>query len=152
MARAVPISRLFFRMNSLAREVKKYRGRVEDVTALRTVSVLVDFTPVDTTKAVSNWLVGRGKPRRAIIKAHFPGKGGSTAAASRQEAKFRASQRIRGRRTRPIFVSNNVPYIDELNAGKSDQAPANFIEMALMEARQTVRRTPIFQRARSLSR
>lgn len=151
MARAVPIAKFPARMNSLAKQVKVYKGVVEDVTTRRTIEVLVETTPVDTSKALSNWLVGRGRPRRSIIEAHFPGKGGNTAGQSRSKTIKEAAARIKGAVTRPIFVSNNVPYMDKLNAGSSQQAPANFIEMALLAARQAVRRSKIFGRASRLS-
>lgn len=142
-----------FRMNGLAKEVTKYRNRVEDVTVRRTLEVLVELTPVDTGKARSNWLIGRGKPRTAVIKAHFPGKNlGRGEAANRNMAILRGALKIRFGRTRPIFISNNVDYLEFLNDGSSAQAPAGFIEMAIAEARRTVRRTKIFRRASRLSK
>lgn len=148
---AVPIAKFPSRMNALAKQVKVYKGVVEDVTTRRTVETLVQDTPVDTGEAISNWLVGRGRPRRSIIKPHFPGKGGSTARANRLATVKEASRRVRAGKTRPIWISNNVPHMEFLNRGSSTQAPAGFIQNALVSAQQAVRRTKVFGRAARLS-
>ena len=110
------LSQFAFRMNALAREVSRYRNRVEDATAIRVLQVLVEETPVDTGEARSNWLVGRGKPRTAIIKPYAPGKHlGRGETRNRRGAINAGRAAIRGFKTRPIFVSNNTPQIEFLN-------------------------------------
>ena len=34
----------------------------------------------------------------------------------------------------PIYITNNVPYINSLNGGHSQHAPAGFVERAIVKA------------------
>jgi len=97
-------------------------------------------TPVDTSQALSNWIVGIGVKDPSFITPWVPGLGGSTQNASVAETVAAAKVMLTGRKfgTR-IFVSNSAPYIRKLNAGSSRQAPAGFVEGAIMKARISLR-------------
>jgi hypothetical protein len=90
---------------------------------------LLEATPVDTSRALSNWLVGLGAPQKSEIGARFEGEGGSTreqsAAATYQEADRILRTKKAGQ---TVYLTNNAPHIGRLNAGSSSQAPAGFIE------------------------
>lgn len=102
------------------------------------VRELLLHTPVDTSKAVSNWQVGLGTPVGREIPAYVPGKKGSTRQASVSEALAYAQFRIAQKRAgEPLYISNLVDYIGDLNAGSSRQAPAGFVERALLVGRNT---------------
>ncbi len=137
-----------FRMNGLARRLRINRGRIEDATARRVLVALVEATPVDTGAARSNWLVGRGRPRQAVIPPYAPGKklgrGERRNASAAISAGFAA---IRQFKTRPIFVGNNLDYIEFLNDGTSKQAPAGFVERAIIEGQAQVRRMRLFRKS-----
>lgn len=93
---------------------------------------LISVTPVDVSTALSNWQVGIDSPPSSFIDAHTPGVGGSTQAASAAEAwdlaKIAADK---GRPGQSYWLSNNTPYIIDLNSGTSRQAPSMFIQKAI---------------------
>ena len=98
------------------------RGKLLRAAALLILTNVSGSTPVDTGRARSNWLTAIGTPRR---DTEGPGggsvdKGRGTIAAAK------------GGDT--IFISNNLPYINSLNAGSSMQAPAEFIQAAIDSA------------------
>jgi hypothetical protein len=97
---------------------------------------LVAVTPVDTTKAVSNWQIGLGAPATAILPPYAPGKGGATASISRAAALSVGKKLLEAKQPeQPVFISNPLPYIRRLNDGYSKQAPAGFVERAVLLGR-----------------
>lgn len=98
---------------------------------------LVHVTPVDTSQALSNWRVGLAAKVIGKIPPYYPGEQGSTKNASARAA-FDAGRAII-RSAKPgqaIFISNNLPYIRRLNDGHSKQAPAGFVERAMLLGRR----------------
>ena len=80
-----------------------------------------------------NWVVSLDAFSNVIRGTE--GKGGGKAAAT-SEAINQGSRRIEQstKRTRRIILQNNVPYANRLNNGWSEQAPVNFVEMAVAAA------------------
>jgi len=107
--------------------------------ALAADQAVVMGTPVDTGRARSNWIAALGGPASEVIEAYAPGEEGSTEAANTQAALDQGAAVISGYRSgQEIHITNNLPYIQRLNDGYSAQAPANFVEQAVMEAAQVV--------------
>ena len=81
---------------------------------------LVMLTPVDTGRAKGNWFVGLNKSVRTIEEDR------------RQSAALSEGLNVVGGaksiKYPEIVLSNNLPYIEPLNTGTSDQAPSMFIE------------------------
>lgn len=103
---------------------------------------LLNDTPVDTSEAVSNWVVSLNEPATAHIDAYFEGDSGSTYLLSYAEAVRRAEVLFKAKKPgQPIFITNNAPYIIPLNEGSSDQAPAGFIEKAQLAGRKAAEAT-----------
>jgi len=102
----------FFR--ALQKEVK--------IIALDINEGLIDKTPVDTGWARANWILNIGTPFEGPIGTRDSFNTGQ------QEVGMAAVASQYQLSDGPVFISNNVPYIESLNAGKSDQAPAGFIE------------------------
>lgn len=101
------------------------------------VATEATWTPVDTTKAQSNWVITNGAPVLEDIPAHFPGVDGLTAPASLAMTRELARAQSRVGSTlpgTPMFIQNNVDYIIALNLGKSLQAPPGWIEAKLVSA------------------
>lgn len=88
---------------------------------------LVERTPRDTGWAKANWIPSLTAP--AVGVAGDP-KGISTAESEAGLAAILAFKLEDG----AIFVSNNVPYIQRLDAGSSTQAPAGFVRQAIDKA------------------
>lgn len=125
------------RLERTAKELdqKASDAAVEAATAI--VKDLVTVTPVDTSQALSNWQVGLGEPPAGKVAPYFPGLGGSTAdksAAAALRAAIAVLQKKKPGVT--IFITNNLPYIRRLNEGYSRQAPAGFVERAVLIGRK----------------
>lgn len=85
-----------------------------------------------------NWAVSLGSPLSG--SRGMPGRGPGEGAATSQAIKtgknrikeFRNTGSAAGQDVSRLIIQNNVPYITRLNAGHSAQAPANFVEQAVM--------------------
>jgi len=112
--------------------------------ALVADQAVVSGTPVDTGRARSNWIATLGAAPDTEIEPYVPGELGSTAAANTQAAIDQAETVIAGYTSgQEIHITNNVPYIQDLNDGSSAQAPAGFVEEAVLEAVDAVTRAHI---------
>jgi hypothetical protein len=85
-------------------------------------------TPVDTGHAMSNWILSVGSPHSGVD-------------GSRADVSFTAQARGRARvqtfdvgRDKRIYLRNNVPYVQYLDRGSSQQAPAGFVARAMAAA------------------
>lgn len=133
------LSNLADRMNALADNVGKIASDKAVACAVNLVTILAFDTPVDTSKALSNWQVGIGSPITAEIEAYDPGYLGYTAASSANTAIEMATQTLKDKKPgETIYVSNNANYIRSLNAGSSKQAPAGFVEASVMKAKSNL--------------
>ena len=107
-----------------------YKRKVEDnldktvrATALAVMSNIVIATPVDTGRARNNWNADINAVDASTTKEANPnanGIGKVTDALARYK------------KGATVFISNNLPYIRRLNEGHSKQAPANFVDKAVM--------------------
>lgn len=127
-------------LQSLADDMRKVARNVETMASDAAVEVaktiLADVTvrtPVDTSKAASNWQASISEPVNSEIDAYNPGVAGSTAQSSVDEA-YRAGVSVMQAKKsgESIFISNVTQYIEYLNRGSSTQAPAGFVERAVM--------------------
>lgn len=120
---------------------------VKDVAA-KCVAELIDRTPIDKGRAVSNWRVGLNYEPRGEIDAHLPGHLGSTSGVNRSTTKSIALSHISARVTgQTIYIVNNVRYMVYLNQGWSDQAPAGFVDHAVHTANAELRAARLLRNA-----
>jgi len=117
-------------------------------------------TPVDTGWARSNWIPRVGEPQLEPVGSRPTGKEENLPVTRGATGRPRYSlvdfgPQIDGREqvtgykidveagAQHVFVSNNVPYIGDLNDGSSKQAPAGFVERAIVKAlREDLRHDP----------
>lgn len=123
---------LAYKLNKLANDLPDIANEIcKEYVAELAVNLIYE-TPVDTSAALSNWQVGIGQPVVDFIDPHIPGLYGDTRIASGriayQLAKAAASTGIPGQ---SYWLSNNTPYIIDLNNGTSRQAPAMFIQSTI---------------------
>lgn len=130
------LSDLDKRMNRLS---KKLSGEVNKF--VRKVAFIADqnvvlATPVDTGRARSNWIVSVSSPVNESIQPYKPGLGlGVGEVANASAATDQALAALAGRRNgQDIYIQNNLVYIERLNQGHSQQAPANFVQTAVKNA------------------
>lgn len=120
-------------------------NRIVVNVALVVDQVVVLSTPVDTGRARSNWQVSLRAPINDQIEPYAPGlKLGRGETGNAQAALSQAQAAVRGRRPgRDIFITNNVEYIGDLNRGTSAQAPAMFVQIAIVAGVDAVARAPL---------
>lgn len=119
------------RMEALAAKISAETSKTAVNVATAILRELVYVTPVDTSAALSNWQVGIGEPPRSELPPYYPGSKGSTRGSSAQAAFSEGvAEMARKKPGEKIYISNNSPYIRELNDGSSRQAPAGFVERA----------------------
>lgn len=131
-------------LNRYADVIEEAPNKVASSVALLLVDGLTTDTPVDTSKAISNWLLSLDDPVFIELDAYFEGLRGSTATASKAEAVSFAESKLKNKKPgQDIFIANNAPYIRDLNDGSSAQAPALFIERRAFLVRQQIK--PLFK-------
>ena len=92
--------------------------------ALSVFSSVVLATPVDTGRARGNWQPSIGDPITSETGNTDKGGGTTIAKGNGLFARYEFGKKI--------FISNNVPYIQRLNEGHSQQAPAGFVQKAII--------------------
>ncbi len=103
---------------------------------------VVEATPVDTGKARSNWTPELDRAFEGLFPARVPGIKGSTGDANSVatiEAGAPVIETFDIHTNREIHITNNVGHIQSLNDGHSQQAPADFVRIAVLEGLATVR-------------
>jgi hypothetical protein len=128
------------RMISIADSVPRETNKVKQKVAIAVDQAVVRGTPVDTGKARSNWVASLGDPETTVIPPYAPTiHGGIGETANAQTAMHQAEAVIASCKPGvPIAIANNVDYIGKLNTGSSRQAPAMFVEAAVVAGSVTV--------------
>lgn len=111
------------------------------------LDTMIDATPVDTTRAVSNWVVTHGSPqskeRPARVRGSVKGSGEAAAkSAMKAEGALRIKYFVLGV---PMFISNMVPYIGVLEHGDSKHAPNNMFSRGVQTMVRTAKRIRILK-------
>lgn len=123
-------------LEGFSKRIKIRAARVEANTnvLVRKCALLVDTavvmqTPVDTGRARANWQVsigGEEGPGGVLPAPASPGAGAEEALGKGRSA----IMQYQGSGT--IHITNNLPYIKRLDEGSSKQAPAGFVEKAIV--------------------
>ncbi len=122
------IRRILRQLTSVAEQVIK---RVAfDIQANLVRASTEGGTPVDTGWARANWLTNVGTPFLTPIGSYEQAKEGSVPAAGFGLGSIASYKLPFGK----VFISNNVPYIVNLNEGSSKKAPAGFVQAAILRA------------------
>lgn len=128
------------RIVDLEKEINKTTVNI----ALLILADLVDHTPVDTSNALSNWQVSLINPVDNSINPYFAGRFGSTEVQSSRAAYDAGKRVLVGRKLGDkIYISNLADYIVYLNRGTSAQAPAGFVERAVLIGRNYLKNVKI---------
>lgn len=111
---------------------------------------LVKNTPIDTGKAKSNWQASRVRPRSKSREAYSPGKRGNTAA----ENISAAVDQIRGqcesrRKNQRMYLTNNLDYIEKLDAQGGNKGTPQFMRAAIQRAEEVLKDSQLFRKALS---
>lgn len=139
-------------LDKLPAKIAEGASQVAVLTTLAIVADLGSITPVDIGTAMSNWDVTLDTPALDDFHPAFepgvpfqrtgPGQVNPNAPATREAnlpilldvANAILSNKIPGQ---SIFITNNTPYIVDLDNGTSVQAPAGFVDRSLIVGRET---------------
>ena len=134
-------------LNDLGKTFDRLPAKIKTAANQAAVSIstvvvndLTVATPVDTTEALSNWIVTLGSPSSSVIGPHAPGFRGITKKASAARTNSLAVAILANKKPGQIvYITNNVDYIGLLNNGSSSQAPAGFVQRAVLLGRLLAR-------------
>jgi hypothetical protein len=130
------------RMEKLANNVDKEASATASRVAIGILTHLVHVTPVDTSKALSNWQVSLNEPVSDALPPYYEGKGGSTKNSSAQATLSKAKITLAKKKPgESIYLSNVLPYIQRLNDGHSQQAPVGFVELSVALGRRLIKQS-----------
>ncbi|MEE8551506.1 MAG: hypothetical protein V3T08_09675 [Gemmatimonadota bacterium] len=121
------------RIRNLAEGVLVNAAKLVRDTVNAAGSNVVKATPVDTGLARSNWVAAEGSP-------NLSARGIRSESSTIDEI---ASVAARVKADAEVHIANGgskVNYLERLNAGSSFQAPANFVRIALMLAREALKK------------
>lgn len=133
-------------VNRISRQISDQSAKYVKAAGREVLKSLAKETPVDTSLAVSNWIVSVGTPTVKVNPPHVPGKYGSTASASRAITLSYGRKVINTYKSRKgLFISNLLDYVVELDNGgiKPAKRPNNnwsagFVQRAVMRGRLAV--------------
>lgn len=129
------------RLEAINDRIPKAANELAIESAIAVVSDLSIKTPVDTSQALSNWIVTLENPSSITIKAHYEGKRGSTKGTSAAETISKARVALANKKAgQKIYIANNLDYIRWLNDGNSTQEPEGFVERATLIGRKFLKR------------
>lgn len=107
------------------RVIREFNRKLQNevkIIALDINEGLIDETPVDTGWARANWVPSIGTPFEGPVGDRDSFDTGEQEMGMAEVAsQYQLSDG-------PVFITNNVPYIESLNQGHSAKAPAGFIE------------------------
>lgn len=87
---------------------------------------VVAGTPVDTGRAMNNWMISVGNPSRSTTD-----KGGNKASVKAAKRSAADAELAQVRPFDTVWISNNLPYITFLEEGCSKQAPNGWVARAI---------------------
>jgi len=135
MVGTFPFSALPRRMDDLGKTINKGVSKLAQDVAKGIGATVVDTTKVDKGVARSNWRATISAPASGTIPAYSPGNKlglGETANAGAAKAQQKqAIERFDASKNTSIFITNNVPYIADLNNGSAIHAPGLMVEQGL---------------------
>lgn len=97
---------------------------------------MVRSTPVDTSQAVSNWVVSHGAPSSGVRGPVTQSIKGSGAGVARSIVMREGGMAIQGYRlNRPMYIVNNTPYISVLAYGGRKRKAHNMVRRGFLAMR-----------------
>lgn len=125
------------RLESYANQIEKSASNCAVELATNIVIQLANNTPVDTSQAISSWVVTLSKVTTLKLPPYYPGAYGSTKNSSVNRTIKEAVELLKKKKPgQIIYIQNNQPYIKRLNEGYSKQAPAMYVEASVLVAKK----------------
>ena len=131
------LNQLASRLEKKIEELAKNNDKVKKV-ARAVLQSLVENTPVDTSKAISNYQVSLVAPKTSVKNAFFVGRGGTTKGESSAEVLRRGFRIINERKDgQAIYIVNNTDYIAKID---SDGIHTPFVKPAVLKGRRMAKK------------
>lgn len=110
----------------LMADLDRYTERTIVELSLNITSNLQEETPRDTSWARANWIPSVGQPK-LLPQVSDPDSG--DVARARGAGQTGLAEVVGYKLNKgSVFASNGVPYLEQLNQGSSNQAPAGFVQ------------------------
>jgi len=87
---------------------------------------VVAGTPVDTGRAMNNWVISVGSPSRVVTD-----RGGNEGSIKASQTGKAVGALATVAPFSTVWISNNLPYIGSLEEGTSKQAPNGWVDAAI---------------------
>lgn len=132
----------------MAKEMRKAASEAAKGMAVEIISRLAYATPVDTSRALSNWQLSVGFPKFREVEPYYMGQAGSTKEASASETVRAAEESVKNKKPgQAVFITNNVDYMEYLAKGHSPQQGPGWIELigGISEDNWRNKRLPIME-------
>jgi hypothetical protein len=135
-------------LKNRASAISKIAETIVKIVSTAGAETVIAQTPVDTTRAVSNWRVGLYAPVRGEVGPRVPGSVRGSGAASARAAMTRSAvATINGYKGATsvggVFISNSVPYISVLEHGGVNRRPHGMVAKGLMAMKARARQISI---------
>lgn len=108
-----------FALGEFGKSIGAEQSKLHRAVTLEALKGVVMMTPVDSGRARANWQVTQDEPAGGELEA-FDKSGGPTIARGAAQALIPSEFGV-------TYISNNVPYIEELENGSSKQAPSGML-------------------------
>lgn len=139
--------------SDLSKSLRQQAKNIENNSSLlvrRCSSVVIEElairTPIDSGKAISNWILTLNSKTIAVIESHNFGVFGSTFPSVSKTTIGRALNTLKGYKAGDtVYIQNNTEYIDDLNKGTSKQAPSGFVQASLQRVDVIIANTDILK-------
>ncbi len=131
---AQDISLLSQRLLRLSRRVEENANAKVKNASKAFLTEVVSGTPADTGQAISSWKTGLDYTPVGTRNLAPGSKGSSKSAAVSAVLSLELPRLDRRRTGQTVYIVNTTAYISLLNAGRSNQAPAGFIDKARLAA------------------
>lgn len=117
-------------LTKFARKVQVAPAKVVKKVAFQLFRRIIEKTPVDTGRARASWNIAIGSINSSVAPegSNQKSPGALASKANTVLAGYGADGRLP-----VVWISNNLPYIGELENGHSGQAPAGMLKLSIME-------------------
>lgn len=113
--------------------LNKFVEKHVKIITLDATANLIEDTPVKTGWARSNWIPSIGEGAAPDVSIKEPDAADVNGRKAEQQSGL--SEVVNSYKLpAPVLISNNVPYINRLNDGHSQQAPSGFVQSAVLRA------------------
>jgi hypothetical protein len=114
---------------SIRKDIKDVVEQTQKNLGIKILIPLIIQTPVDTGRAKANWIVTQNLSTDDVIDA--PSSAGTAQTSALVEGTKEIQKTTAYSRT---FIQNNLPYINALNDGHSQQAPSKYVDIIVEKA------------------